>query len=197
MARDYYLVLGLSRGASPEQIKTAYRRSAKRLHPDASPEIDTAAFRELTDAYETLSDDTKRRAYDASLRPRPPAAAPRPAPMRPAMAPGAGPCPVVPLDAAPTWRRPAPALEVEVRLPWEVARDGGRIRLQLPLQVPCPRCAEAFPEAFWCPLCGGRGTFAAKVAVSLDIAPGTAHGERRSVALGREGAMLHLRFVCC
>jgi DnaJ-class molecular chaperone len=195
MAQDYYLVLGLARGASPEQIKTAYRRSAKRLHPDTCPEIDTEAFRELTDAYETLSDENKRRAYDASLRPRPPATAARPAPVWRDLTPSVAPCPVVPLDEAPALRRPAAALEVEVRLPWAVARAGGRILLQLPLEVACPQCAGAFREAFGCRLCRGLGAVETTVEVALDIAPGTADGHRCSLVLCRQGLRLDIRFV--
>lgn len=195
MARDHYLVLGLSRGASPEQIKTAYRRCAKRLHPDACPEGCSEGFREISDAYETLSDETRRSAYDATLRCEPLPFAARPAAVCRGRAPATDPCPVVPLDEAPAFRRAPFTLDIEVRLPPELARAGGRISLALPVEARCPRCAGALPEAFWCPICGGRGAVAATVEVPLEIAPGTAHGERRTVALHRPELMLRVRFV--
>jgi molecular chaperone DnaJ len=64
--RDYYEVLGLSRGASDTDIKKAYRRLARDHHPDANPNDHGAEerFKELTEAYEVLSDPQARRAYD-------------------------------------------------------------------------------------------------------------------------------------
>lgn len=59
---DLYETLGVDRSASEEEIKRAYRRRARELHPDAGG--DEAEFKELTRAYEVLSDPTKRRRYD-------------------------------------------------------------------------------------------------------------------------------------
>ena len=63
--RDYYEVLGVSRNASADDIKKSYRKLAMQCHPDrnASPEA-TEKFKELSEAYEVLSDDTKRQRYD-------------------------------------------------------------------------------------------------------------------------------------
>ncbi|HTC17422.1 MAG TPA: DnaJ C-terminal domain-containing protein [Steroidobacteraceae bacterium] len=63
--RDYYKVLGVERSASAEQIKTAYRRLARKYHPDVSKEKDAEAhFKEVQEAYEVLRDAEKRAAYD-------------------------------------------------------------------------------------------------------------------------------------
>ncbi|WML47466.1 molecular chaperone DnaJ [Neobacillus sp. PS3-34] len=63
--RDYYEVLGLSKGASKEEIKKAYRKLSKQFHPDINKEPDAAdKFKEVKEAYETLSDDQKRAHYD-------------------------------------------------------------------------------------------------------------------------------------
>ena len=63
--KDYYAILGVERGASEEQIKKAYRRLARKYHPDVSKETNAKErFQEVSEAYETLNDKEKRAAYD-------------------------------------------------------------------------------------------------------------------------------------
>src|ERR671939_1558699 len=64
--RDYYEVLGVSRGATEEQIKTAYRKLARKFHPDLNPGDKAAEerFKELQEAYDVLADAEKRKLYD-------------------------------------------------------------------------------------------------------------------------------------
>ncbi len=70
--RDYYAILGVEPTASAEDIRKAYRRLARRYHPDVSKEDDAEErFKEVSEAYQTLSDPEKREAYDQLGRHRP------------------------------------------------------------------------------------------------------------------------------
>ncbi|KAM8793943.1 dnaJ homolog subfamily B member 1 [Eudromia elegans] len=65
MGKDYYRTLGLSRGASDEEIKRAYRRQALRYHPDKNKEAGAEErFKEVAEAYDVLSDPKKREVFD-------------------------------------------------------------------------------------------------------------------------------------
>lgn len=70
--QDYYAVLGVARGASPDEIRKAYMRMARDRHPDRFPDpVEKARadelFKELTAAYNTLSNERNRRDYDAQM----------------------------------------------------------------------------------------------------------------------------------
>ncbi|MCY2931979.1 MAG: DnaJ domain-containing protein, partial [Planctomycetota bacterium] len=63
--RDYYEILGVPRTATKDQIRSSYRKLARKYHPDANKEAGaTAKFKEATEAYEILSDPAKRKTYD-------------------------------------------------------------------------------------------------------------------------------------
>src|SRR5882724_1949319 len=64
--KDYYAVMGVDRKASAEDIKQAYRKLARKYHPDVSKEPGAEEkFKEVGEAYETLKDPEKRAAYDS------------------------------------------------------------------------------------------------------------------------------------
>ena len=67
--KNYYEILGVERGATEDQIKSAYRKLAMKYHPDRNQGSEEAAekFKEINEAHETLSDSQKRAAYDYEL----------------------------------------------------------------------------------------------------------------------------------
>ena len=63
--KDYYKILGVARDASADDIKKAYRKLARKYHPDVSKEKNAEeSFKEVSEAYETLRDPEKRAAFD-------------------------------------------------------------------------------------------------------------------------------------
>src|ERR1700731_989906 len=64
--RDYYKTLGVERGASESEIKSAYRKLARKYHPDVNPNNKEAetSFKQINEAYQVLSDPAKRKKYD-------------------------------------------------------------------------------------------------------------------------------------
>ena len=64
--RDYYEILEIEKTATPDEIKSAYRKMAMKYHPDRNPGNKEAEdkFKECAEAYEVLSDEQKRRQYD-------------------------------------------------------------------------------------------------------------------------------------
>jgi len=64
--KDYYAILGISKTATSEEIKQAFRKLARKYHPDVNPNNKQAEakFKEVNEAYEVLSDPDKRKKYD-------------------------------------------------------------------------------------------------------------------------------------
>src|SRR5256885_4030092 len=103
MTTDYYDVLGVSRGASQKEIQSAFRKLARKLHPDLNPGDKHAEqrFKEVSQAHDVLSDPEKRKLYDRFGRDWQAAAAARGAPPPPR------PGPRGPRTAGPTHDPPA------------------------------------------------------------------------------------------
>jgi molecular chaperone DnaJ len=189
LEKDYYRVLGVSKDASADELKKAYRKLARENHPDANPGDDSAEqrFKEVGEAYSVLGDETKRREYDELRRLGAAGfagAGPRGGGGFPgggvggdadlgdllghlfgAGAPGAG-GQAGPMRG-PTRRRRAargPDLHADVHLTFEDALAGVRTTLRVTGDGTCDTCAGsgAAPGTSprTCTTCGGRGQVA-------------------------------------
>jgi molecular chaperone DnaJ len=168
--RDFYEVLGVSKSASQEEIKKAYRELARRWHPDRNPDDEGAEerFKEIQQAYDTLSDADKRKQYDAGGRFAGFGGGPGGAGF-----PGAGGGFTADLgDIFSSFfggrgRQQGPReqrgrdLETEVRLSFDQAMHGAQIAVSVPTTGPCPTCsgtgAKPGTAPHTCPRCEGTG----------------------------------------
>jgi DnaJ-class molecular chaperone len=211
MPKDYYIVLGVGRGADLNKIKKAYRVIAKKVHPDASTCGEShEKFLEIREAYETLVDEEKRRKYDEELakqgRERKVTRIPEEILSRRRSAlqemdrtysfvdeflsgflPG-----VFERGKASTGKD----LYLEVILSPEEAARGGLFPITVPVLEPCPRCRRTgLWEEFFCPLCYGRGVVRAERGFSLSIPPRVTHGTQISLStedIGLRRVNLHV-----
>lgn len=209
MPEDYYVILGIARTASPENIKRAYRRIAKRFHPDKShSKKATERFLEARNAYETLSDRAKRRDYDASLKSQVQTVAVRSRgnPAAEGVVPRGGGESV----AGSVLEALFPGVferdedenlqedpRIEILLSPQEALRGGCYPVTLQLAVPCEFCGGRGTHNFWeCPACGGLGRVQTRKTFDLSLPPGIRNGASATLSMagaGFGGTRLHLQ----
>lgn len=174
-SQDFYQLLGVTDKATPEEIKKAYRRLAKKYHPDANPNNAQAAemFKQISEAHSVLSDADKRKKYDLMRRlgafdPM----ARRPAPQDAGARGGGGGQAFdfgelgdIFSNIFGRGRRDEPkgeTVEATLEIPFRTAALGGKVPISLSMNDTCATCGGngAAPGATLsqCPECNGRGT---------------------------------------
>jgi len=164
--QDHYQVLGVDRKATPEEIKKAYRKLARKYHPDRNPDDEKAEarFKEISQAHDILGDPEKRKEYDSSATQGPfGGGAPFQAPgvediIFNIFGGGSG-------SASGATFRPLEErgrdFEVSADLTFAQSIHGAKIRVQVPVEARCGTChgsgAKPGSKTSLCPACEGRG----------------------------------------
>lgn len=211
--KDYYIILGVDADATLQEIKSAYRRQAKKLHPDYHGP-DCAPFRDVQEAYECLSDPDRRQAHDYALA----CARRTPASRVPAAEPlWSSRSPVEPIDLDcrsgygygdwgdvfhsplfdPLWddfnleSLDEQTLQVQVNLNRKQAAQGGRLSIPVSVRATCPLCqGSGQMMRYRCPHCDGQGSMAGQYPVTVTFPAGITSGTIGHVWL--EQLALHL-----
>jgi molecular chaperone DnaJ len=215
MAKSYYTILGVSIDASPEEIRSSYRRLVKAYHPDYyTGNRDT--FHDIQEAYGVLGNDQQRRAYRRSLKSK--------MAKKPIHRWGAGPAPepLIPesspadfgdISLARSFRTVRPSfdevfdwlwqnfsnlappksgrmenLTLEVPLSPEQASHGGTARVLVPARAACPVCGGYGSVGYYlCNHCAGEGAITGEIPVAISFPPGIVGDHAVKVPLDRFG----------
>jgi len=201
MRQSHYTILGISPGESPEGVRAAYLRLARKHHPDHAGEAGAEAFRDIQNAYDILSNPARRRAYDRQSTSERPAwiGMAEPLTARQTIEPLVPDTPdsarwpsasasafhdlldaafagVTPLRSRQTSTTPE-VVVLDVPVSPEQAERGGELTITVPTPRICPVCAGTgvnWPTS--CVTCLRRGWIAHELVYRLQVPPGVRHG---------------------
>jgi molecular chaperone DnaJ len=196
--KDLYRILGVSENADSAKIKKAYRRAAKKYHPDVSPKGEEK-FKEVQQAYETLSDPEKKALYDLETSKR----SDRRGSYNPSQPLRTGPLKTGPSsffdeieqlfsdfwyggsEFSGEWEEDRADVHfLEITLSPSEAKNGCEIPLEVPFWADCPRClGTGFIEGLICGLCRGRGKKKIQEKIRIIIPPGVKNGMQVRIPL--------------
>lgn len=214
MAKSYFAILGISTGATENEVKRAYRRLAKEFHPDHYAG-GSERFQDIQEAYSVLGNRSRRHQYEQNIR----KASPRTTPRRPHYP---EPEPLIPEegtvdlgDVSPVrsfetftpsfdeifdwlWRnfssleQPKSGrvrnLTLEVPLTPEQASRGGNARIMIPSRAVCPTCRGYGGVGIYeCTRCAGEGSISGEMPVSVSFPPGLTEDHAVLIPLDRFG----------
>ena len=197
---NFYIILGIHKNATQEEIKRAYRQRVKEFHPDHYSG-DTGPFLAVQQAYKTLGDPVKRRHYDRELykksHHRPHSAPVVPTDVVQDVSTGFSVTPLFP-DFESLFERmwnsfsggyqQAKSLQIEIPVSRRMAERGGLFRINVPIEMTCPDCYGRGTIRFYdCPTCGGIGTFKNTYPLSISLPPGMSNHYSVRVPLERAG----------
>lgn len=220
MAKSYYAILGISSMATPEEIRTAYRRLAKTYHPDCYPG-NSDHFRQVQEAYSVLGNTKSRRQYERQIRrTHATASSTRSVHRKPE--------PLIPDEKvedlgdispirsfetytpsydelfdwmwnnfssmSPTRFEEMRTLTLEVTVNRDQARRGGTARILVPAHTRCPLCqGRGRRGPYECHRCSGEGAISGEIPVAVSFPPGLANEHAVILPLQRYGIQnLHL-----
>jgi DnaJ-class molecular chaperone len=195
--KDYYIILGVSRTETDQNIRRAFRRLAKTHHPDLAGQERTRRFQDIVEAYEVLSDGERRRQYNESLRRSEEGAAREPTGPLPEVREEPKPLISEPISLLRNFQTVRPSahqllerivrnftgigvpkgeqlqgLNLEIVLSPGEARRGGIAEIEVPVFSPCPFCGGSGEEwLFPCSHCRGQGMVEDEETVKIRIPP--------------------------
>ena len=214
MAKSYFAILGISSGATKDEIRSAYRRLAKEFHPDHYAGS-SEKFQDIQEAYSVLGDNRRRREYEQSIRKVSPET-----PMRRTRHPE--PEPLIPEERPVDLGEVSPVrsfqsftpsfdeifdwlwsnfssleqpksgrvknLTLEVTLTPDQARRGGNARIMVPARAVCPTCRGRGGVGYYeCARCTGEGVISGEMPVSVSFPPGLTRDHAVMISLKRFG----------
>ena len=195
--KDYYQILGVSENASEDEIKKAYRRLAKKHHPDKNPGNKSAEeqFKLISEAYDILSDPQKRAQYDKFKRGDF-------SDIGGFQSSGGGETSQAAVDFSDIFsgsnlddilgnlfgqtiggkatkrKRKGADLQTTFEIPFELAFTGGEIPIMMPIYEACPACkGKGTVSSKRCSRCGGIGAVQSQHRVAVKVPPGTRSGQ--------------------